>query len=189
MLYFFTALFILFIAIGLLKTKVHYGHEISMDKSVKEAWAVSQDESKYHQWLAGFKSMELLSGEYGKVGSKYKVIVNPGEGQEDFEMTETVISKKEFDHVTLHFDSDMMDFDQTISYSEAEGKSHIKTESTVSGKGIIMRSMFTLMEWLGGSFQAQEVKNIEALKKLVNENTTDYFPAPVVEETVELPSE
>ena len=42
----------------------------------------------------------------------------------------------------------------------------------------MMKSMFALMEMLGGSFTAQEAKNFEALKVLINENTKDYYPAP-----------
>ena len=76
----------------------------------------------------------------------------------------------------------MMGFEQTTTFSEADGKTTIKTDSKVSGKGMMMRSTFALMEILGGSFQAQEVKNIEALKKVIEQNTTDYYPAPVVAE-------
>lgn len=175
---------IAFIAVGFIHPTVNYGHEITVNKSIKEAWAVQQDESKFGQWLEGFKSIDLIEGEAGTVGSKYKVVVNPGEGQEDFIMTETVMSVKEFDHMTMNFDSDMMLFDQTTSFTEADGKTTIKTDSKVSGKGMMMRSMFALMERLGGSFHKQEVKNIEALKKVIEENTTDYYPAPVVEEPV-----
>jgi hypothetical protein len=190
LLYLIVGLVIVFFAIGLLKPKVNYGHEIIVNKSIKEAWAVSQDESKFGEWLDGYKSIELISGEKGEVDSKYKVIVEPEEGQPDFEMIETVVSKKEFDHVTLHFDSDMMNFEQTIFYSEKDGKTSVKTESSVSGKGMTMRSMFALMEMFGGAFQAQEVKNIEALKKLIEENTTDYYPVPVVnEEEAMMPEE
>ena len=173
------AIFAFFLLTGLLKSSVSYGHTVTVDKPVKEAWAVSQDESKYAQWLDGFQSMELIEGEYGKVGSKYKIIVNPGEGQEDFEMIETLISKEDFDHVEMHFVSDMMDFEQTMTFEETEGKTTISTDSKVMGKGIMMRSMFATMEMLGGSFTAQEAKNIEALKKVIEENTTDYYPAPV----------
>ena len=42
----------------------------------------------------------------------------------------------------------------------------------------MLRSMFAIMETFGGSFTAQEKKNIEALKKVINENTTDYYPYP-----------
>jgi len=173
-LFLFLALIILFFAVGLLKPTIKYGHQITVDKSASEAWAVQQDESKLNQWLEGFKSIDLISGEHGTVGSKYKVVVNPGDGQPDFEMIETVVSFKENEHIELTFDSDMMRFDQTTTFSESNGKTLIKTDSKVKGKGIMMRSMFGLMDLFSGSFQKQEVKNIEALKKVINENTTDY---------------
>ena len=182
------ALVLVFFAVGLFTPSVHYGHEISVDKPVKEAWAVAQDEAKYDQWLAGFQSIELLSGEKGKVGSKYKVVVKPGEGQEEFEMIETVVSMKEFDHVSMDFASDFMDFKQTMSFAEVDGKTKIKTDSEVLGKGIVSRSMFAIMQKLGGAFTKQEAKNIDALKRVIEENTTDYYPEPsVIEEELSAP--
>ncbi len=166
----------LFFAFGFITPTINYGHEITVDKPLKEAWAVQQDETKFDQWLAGFKSIELISGEKGTVGSKYKVVVKPSEEEPDFEMIETLISKRDFDHMRLSFDSEMMVFDQTTSFSEANGKTTIKTDSKVSGKGMMMRSMFAVMELLTGSFTAQEVKNIENLKKVIEENTTNYYP-------------
>ena len=174
-----------FLLVGLLNPSVDYGHEITVTKSAKDAWGVTQDDSKYSQWLEGFQSMELISGEKGAVGCKHKVIVNPGEGQEDFELIETVIAVEEFEYIEMNFTSETMDFEQIISFSEADGKTTVKTETKVFGKGMMMRSMFAMMESLSGSFQAQEVKNIEALKTLIEENTTDYYPAPVIVEEVD----
>lgn len=165
----------LFLLIGLVKPHVNYGHEIEVNKSVEEAWAVSQDESKYDQWLEGFKSIELLSGEKGQKGSTYKVIVNPGINQPDFEMIETVNDIKDQDFVDMSFDSEFMDFEQVIRFKENNGKTFIKTESQVKGKNLISRSMFAIMEMLTGSFTTQETKNIDALKKVIDSNTTDYF--------------
>lgn len=177
-------LVLLFFALGFLKPTISYGHQIEVNKSIEEAWAVQQDESKLGEWLDGFKSIEHLSGELGMVGSKYKITVIPEEGADEFFMTETIISKKENDHMTLNMDSDMMVFDQTTYFSERDGKTVIKTDSKVKGKGMIMRSMFALMN-MSGSFTAQEAKNIEQLKKVIESNTTDYFPAPVIEEIIE----
>lgn len=169
-------LIVIYLLIGFIKPSVTYGHEISVNKPLKEAWAVSHDESKLGQWLQGFKSIELISGDSGAVGSKYKVVVSPGEGQPDFEMTETVVSKKEFEHIALSLDSEMMVFEQTMSFAEANGKVTVKTDSKVMGKSMLIRPMFALMEWFTGAFTAQEVKNIEALKKVIEENTTNYYP-------------
>lgn len=88
-------LFAAFYAVGLMVPEVEYGAEIIVDKPIEEAWAVSQDESKYSLWLEGFRSMELIEGEYGEPGSKYKIIVLPQEGQPEFEMIETLVSKTE----------------------------------------------------------------------------------------------
>jgi len=167
-------LIVLFLAIGLLKKSVSYGHEIKVKKPIQEAWFVTQDATKYSQWLEGFKSIELISGEQNKVGSKYKVIVEPGEGQPEFEMIETLVSLEELDHVTLYFDSEFMDFEQTISFKEANGMTTVKTDSKVIGKNIISRSMFAIIEMFTGSFTKQETKNIDALKRVIEENTTVY---------------
>ena len=179
-LYAILALIVLYLLLGFIKPEVGYGAEIVVDKPVEEAWAVSQDETKYPEWLEGFKSMELLSGEKFQEGSTYKIIVNPGDGQQDFEMIETLKSIKENVSIEMEFDADGMNFYQTMSFNEADGKTTIKTDSKVVGKGMMMRSMFAMMEMFGGGFTKQEVKNMEALKKLINENTTDYFPEPEV---------
>ena len=179
---------LVFFAAGFFNPTVSYGHEIEVNKPIKEAWAVQQDVSKFGDWLAGFKSIEHLSGEAGAVGSTYKVTVRPDdfpEDEPDFVMTETITSIKDYDHIGLSFDSDMMVFDQTTSFSERDGKTVIKTDSKVKGKGIVMRSMFALMEIMGGSFQKQEVENIENLKKVIEANSTDYFPVAVEGELVE----
>jgi len=172
-------LIVIFLLIGFLNPSVHYGYTITVDKPIEEAWAVSEDASKYDQWLEGFQSMELISGERGQVGSKYKVIVHPGDGKEAFEMIETVVSREINDHISMDFASDMMDFKQTISFSESEGTTTVATDSEVMAKGIFMRAMFAMMESMGGGFTKQEGKNMEALKVLIEENTTDYFPEPV----------
>ena len=179
------ALVVLFFAVGIFTPVVNYGTEITANKPLQEAWAVTQDESKYDQWLEGFKSMELIEGEKGQPGSKHKVIVEPSDGQPEFEMIETLVALEEFKYVDMHFDSETMDFEQKIFYNESEGKTTIRSESKVIAKNIVTRSLFALMEKLGGAFTAQEKKNFEALKKLIEENTTDYYPAPAVSEAEE----
>ncbi|MDF1697516.1 MAG: SRPBCC family protein [Saprospiraceae bacterium] len=181
-LYALIGLFVLFIALGLLNPTVNYGHEFTVNKTAKEAWAVSMDESKYSQWLTGFKSIELLSGEKGKQGSTYKVVVEPGEGQDPFEMIETLVEIKEFEKAKLTFDSEGMEIDQLYAFEEKGGNTTFTSETEVRGKGIMGRSMFALMHMFG-MFEAQESENMKALKKLIEENTTDYYK---IEEDVPL---
>ena len=176
------AIVLLFFAVGLFNPSIQYGHEITVEKPVEEVWAIVQDESKYDQWLEGYQGMELIEGRPNEVGSKYKVVVDPGEGQAECEMIQTLKALEEFNQGQLHYDSDFMDMDQHYTFSESNGQTTFSTQADVRPKGMMMRSMFALMEMLSGSFTAQETKNIEALKKVIEANTTDYYPAPAVAE-------
>ena len=164
----------LFFFIGFLFPTIEYGHQITVDKGIEESWAISQDTTKMHLWLEGFKSITLIDGIDGQVASQYKVVVNPGEGQDDFVMYETVLDRQPPTLIHLEFDSDMMFFDQVMYLKQQGEKTVIGTQSKVSGKSSMMRSLFALMHYLGGSFQEQEIKNIEALKQVINTNKSKY---------------
>ena len=174
LLYAVAALGVLFIAAGFVKPTAGYGNEIEVNKPLRESWAVYQDMSKLGDWINGFKSMELISGEKGTVGSKYKIIVHPEEG-EYIELIETITSLQDQESMGLEFDSEFMTNNLLVNFSEKEGKTYIKTNATVRGKGMFMRSLMALME---GPMGNEDLKNMTALKKLIEENTTDYFPDP-----------
>ena len=171
-------LVLFFFAMGLVKPTVEYGHTITVDKPVAEAWAVHQDVTKYNQWLKGFQSIELIEGEQNTIGSKYRVTVIPQEGADKFVMTETIKSIKPNDHITLDFDSDFMDFNQSTRFSSNGNQTTITTESKTTGKTFIQRCLFSTMETLAGMFKAQEVENIENLKIVINNNTDVYDTSP-----------
>ena len=114
---------------GIVFSEVKYGHTITVSKPINEAWAISQDESKFQLWLEGFQSIELIEGEMFEVGSKYRVIVNPGEGQPEFEMIETLVALNPPNSITMHFDSEMMFFEQTMAFVQDGTQVKISTDS------------------------------------------------------------
>lgn len=118
-----------FFAMGIVFSEVKYGHTITVSKPINEAWAISQDESKFQLWLEGFQSIELIEGEMFEVGSKYRVIVNPGEGQPEFEMIETLVALNPPNSITMHFDSEMMVFEQTMAFVQDGTQVKISTDS------------------------------------------------------------
>lgn len=174
---------VLFIAKGFLTPNITYSSEIVVNKPAKEAWAVMNDESKTAQWLKGIKKQEHVSGEKGQVGGVTKYTFEEN-GQESI-MVETIKALRPNEHIAMDFVmEDVMEMDYQMDTSTKDGKTHIKSSTTVRGLGMFMRSMVSFME---GTMQAQEEENMNNLKVLIEANTTDYFPAPVVEtvETVE----
>jgi len=169
-------LLLIFFGKGLLTPNISYISEISVDKPIKEAWAVMSDESKTDQWLKGITAMEHVSGTKNSVGAvtKYTFTEN---GQESF-IEETITSITPNEHIAMDFlMEDVMEMDYKVEFSEKDGKTHIQSSTTTTGIGIIMKSIVSFMT---GSMQSQEDENMNNLKVLIEGNTTDYFP--VVEE-------
>lgn len=167
----------LFIGRGILTPSISYSSEITVDKSINEAWAVMSDESKISQWLKSIKSVEHVSGEKNTVGCVTKYIFDE-DGQEST-VIETIKAIRPNEHITMEFAMEgVMNMDYQVDYSEKDGKTHIKSSTVTTGTGMFMRSMVSFMT---GAMQTQEDENLGNLKKLINENTTNYFPAPVVE--------
>ncbi len=170
-------LVLLFIGKGMLTPSISYDSEITVNKSVKEAWAVMNDESKLSQWLKGIKTIEHVSGEKGTVGAVTRYTFDQ-DGQESI-ILETIKSLKPEEHIAMDFEMEgVMNMDYKVNFSEEDGKTGIKSSTTTTGAGMLMRSMVSFMQ---GSMQTQEDENMGNLKKLIEENTTDYFQEAATE--------
>jgi len=172
-------LILFFIAKGFITPSISYESEITVEKSIQEAWAVMNDESKISEWLKGMKEMEHISGEKGTVGAvtKYTFVENDQESI----IFETIKEIRPDEGITMDFVMEgVMTMNYKVDYTEKNGKTHIKSSTVTTGEGMLMRSMVSFMT---GSMQAQEDENMGNLKKLINENTTNYFPEVVVETT------
>ena len=71
---------------------------------------------------------------------------------------------------------DVMNMTYKLDFIEKDGKTVIKSSTTNKGEGILMRSMMPFMK---STMQTQEDENMNNLKKLIEENTTNYFPETV----------
>ncbi|MEL6968699.1 MAG: SRPBCC family protein [Bacteroidota bacterium] len=165
---------LLFFGRGLMTPNVSYGSEITVDKPLAEAWAVANDESKTTEWLQGLTNVEHVSGEKGAVGAVTQYTFSQ-DGQESI-ILETLKEIRPNEHVAMDFLMEgVMAMDYQMDFSEADGKTTIKSSTVAEGLGMFMRSMFA---WTKGSMIAQEDENMGNLKALIEANTTDYFPAP-----------
>lgn len=174
-----------FFAMGLMNPTVSYSTEVEVNKTLKESWAVFSDESKLDQWILGYEGMEVLEGEKDKVGSKY-LLKMEHEG-EPMEMTETLLAFEKEKQYKMQFDNKVMIQDVDVQFSaKDENTTVIHVDSEVAGKGIFMKSMFAFMT---GTFENVSADMYGRLKTLIEENTTDYFPAPPVEADASLSEE
>ncbi len=175
-LYALLLLAVLFIVKGFLTPSIYYESEIIVNKPVNESWAVMSDDTNLPKWIKGLKKIELINGTANTVGAISKIYVEDN-GQEMI-MEEIITAVTPNEHLAMTFTMDFMDMDYEILFKEKDGKTSIKSKSTTTGNGIIAKSMISFMT---SSMQAQEDENLNNLKKLIEENTKDYFPQTVVD--------
>ncbi len=172
-------LFIVFLALGLIKPELSYECEITVDKPVAESWAVTQDEEKLAEWLPGFQKIEHVSGTPGTVGAIADVyFVNDGQ---EMTIRETITDLVPDESISMSYVNDFMNMDYTLVMSDSNGKTKINTSTTAEGNGMFSKSIMVLM---GGSIKAQEETNLSNLKKTIESNSKNYFPAK--EEIIEI---
>jgi len=89
-------------------------------------------------------------------------------------MKETIKAIKPEEMIAMNFHMEgMMDMEYEMHIKENNGKTTITSKSTTAGVGLFSKIMVSFMK---GMMKTQEDKNLNSLKKLVDENTTDYFP-------------
>lgn len=174
---------IIFFGKGMMTPEVSYTSEVTVNKSAKEVWAVMNDASKLPQWIEGFKRTELVSGTANTVGAVSNNYVD--DNGEEMMMTETITAIQPNEHIAMDFSMDFMNMVYKVYLNEKDGKTTIRSESVTKGNGLFAKSIISFMP---SSMKAQEDKNMASLKKVVEENTTNYFPETAInaiEEAVE----
>ncbi len=176
LLYLILVLVVLFFAVGFIVPSVSYDSTVQVDKSAKEAWAVMSDPANMPKWLDGFLKTELVSGTENTVGAVSNVYFD-NNGQEAV-IEETVTSVTDYEELGMKFHMDFMDMDYVMLFDEKDGKTTLTSRTTAKGNGMIAKSMVALMK---GGMKKQEDTNLASLRDVINSNTKDYYPAPVVE--------
>ena len=168
-----------FLALGLIKSQLSYDCEIIVEKPITESWAVIQDQEKLSEWLIGLQKIEHVSGTPGTVGAVSDVYFKT-DGQETT-IRETITDIVPNESISMSYGSDFMNMDYNMAMTFINGKTKISTSTTAKGNGMISKSIMAL---IGSSFKTQEESNLTHLKKTIESNSKNYFPAN--EEIIEI---
>src|SRR6478736_310561 len=69
------AIVLLFLSIGLIFPSYEYQSSIAVNASPEKCWAVYHDTKRMSEWLDGFESLTLKTGEQLANGSTYEIII------------------------------------------------------------------------------------------------------------------
>src|SRR5882762_11461475 len=66
---------LLFLSLGLFFPTYEYQSSIVVNASPEKCWTIYHDTKKMSEWLEGFESLTLKSGEHLAAGSIYEIVV------------------------------------------------------------------------------------------------------------------
>lgn len=156
-----SGLAVAFVLIGYMIPELRFTTTVHVPRSADVAFDVFTNTDLMDQWLEGFESIELISGEPEEIGSIFRVRFND-DGTE-IEFTEELTTFEESKAYGFLMDAGFFTNQALFSFSEESGKTTIKASNVMVGSSWYMRSMLPFMN---GEMQRQQAETLQALADL-----------------------
>ncbi len=157
-----TAITIVFFATGLFVKETNYTAEVVVNKTIEEVFVTFNKQENLKNWIPEIKSFEVINETIGKTGSTYKMVVE-NQGQE-IAMTEKILAYVPNEKVTIFFDAENMLKTDDYVFTENDGKTTIRLNSSCKSDSYIMACMFPYFK---GTFKAQDQGYLNNFKDFV----------------------
>jgi len=155
----------IFLAPAILKPTLTNESRVTINKPREEVWKKFMDSSKMGEWLIGFKSIEPVSGEPNKVGSKYKITIEEnGEQMEAFETVKEIVENEKF---AFELANDMVSDDIIVTFVNRGLTTEVVQSETINAKGIVWKALFY---WMQSTITKRSQENLNNLKKYIEGN-------------------
>lgn len=163
--YFILILFILFVITGFIFEEVKYSSQVTINQPVDNVWQTITDDSQLEHWLQNFKSIETIEGSNEVPGSKFKLTVI--DGGEEYILIKTIKSVKKNEYYAVDYENEVLTNTLEYFFEETREGTKIIAKEQISGKGILMKSIFVFMK---GMFKSESQKSLDRLKILVEKS-------------------
>lgn len=140
---------LVFFGTGLIIKEIDYKTEVEVNKPLKETFAMFNDAAKLKNWIPELKSIEPIEYKAGNTGSRYKMVVLDGNGNE-ITMEEKVLAYVENEKVTLYFDAQGMLKTDDYTFIAKGDKTIITNNSNCKSDSYIFGCM---MPYFKGTFK------------------------------------
>lgn len=152
---------LLFLSIGLLFPSYEYQSSIVVNASPEKCWTVYHDTKKMSEWLEGFESLTLKSGEQLTLGSTYEIVIT--DDGHRMVMNEKIIEVNAPTKVTYELNNDALKSEFSFSF-EGINSTTVTTKYKITGNNVLWRSILLLSK----SYMSTEAKKqLEGLKNVI----------------------
>ena len=159
----FAGVVFLFLSLGLLFPSYEYQSSVVVNASLEKCWEVFHDTKKMGQWLEGFESLSLKSGEPRTAGSQYEIVVN--DHNKRMVMSEKIIEINAPTKVSYELNNDVLKSEFSFSF-DGPTSTTITSKYKITGNNLIWKSiLFLSKSYMTSSGQEQ----LEALKNVIEQ--------------------
>ncbi|REJ76198.1 MAG: SRPBCC family protein [Acidobacteria bacterium] len=144
--------------------RIEYSSSVEIDAPRSKVWAAFNNNENTVKWIEGLESIDLISGEEGKPGSKYRLIVaNEGD---PVEMIETVTEVKEEELFAFTLDAEPLIDHVRVTFEDKGSKTVFTQHDSIEAKNFVWKALFY---WLQSTFQESTRGHLVRFKNLVED--------------------
>lgn len=158
-----TTIVVVFLVIGLIVPSYEYDSSIEVNAPVEKCWSAFHDVKKMNQWLKGFESLTLKSGDSLSIGSVYEIVITDGDHR--MVMSEKITEVNAPQRVSYQLDNDVLRSEFSFSF-DGTSPTKITSHYKVTGNNIAWRSILFLSKSYMTSSAAEQ---LSSLKKVIEQ--------------------
>lgn len=130
---------VIFFSIGLIIPVFEYGNSITINSSRENVWSVYTNRKK--EWIDGFESQKLVSGNPLALGSDYETTIVSGE---EMVMHEKIVSIQAGKNIAWMLDNDVLISNYSYEFKGDSTRTEVTTHYQITGKNAFMKSVLYL---------------------------------------------
>lgn len=154
-----------FILLGVFFSDFEYRNSVVVKASPERCWNVFHDPSSMNDWMPGFKSLTLKSGEHLQKGSVYEVVIT--DNGETMVMKETITDIEPGQSVSYKLTNDVLTSDYRFTFSPlSDNQTRIESHYAVTGKNLLWRSVLFLSKSM---IRQSTQEQLEGVKKIAEQ--------------------
>ena len=154
-----------FILLGVFFSDFEYKNSVVVEATPEKCWNVFHDPSSMNDWMPGFQSLTLKSGEYLQKGSVYEVVIT--DNGETMVMEETITDIEPGKTVSYKLTNDVLTSVYSFTFSPlSDNQTRIESHYTITGKNLLWRSVLFLSKSM---IRRSTQEQLEGVKKIAEQ--------------------
>ncbi len=150
-----------FLSLGVFVPSFEYQNSISIDATPQKCWSIFNDTSRMKEWMEGFESLTLKSGQINQPGAVFEIIIQDPDKR--YVMSEQLKTYEPPTKIVYELTNDVLKSEYEFTF-EGTDKTTATSRYRITGNNLIWKSIL----FLSKSYMSEQgQKQLTGLKEAV----------------------